>query len=125
MHMEIAAAFLMVLLISFNAVAGSSGSINSIVSKDRNSGNYTTVGEAIGNAPEFSQKPYIIHVLAGIYQEYILIPSTKINIHLFGDGPNHTIILANQNGSTIGTLYIPSCLISILHVYLYSPLNNS
>ncbi|CAK8538205.1 unnamed protein product [Lathyrus sativus] len=100
MHMEIAVAFIIVLLISFNAVAGSS-SINVIVSKDVRSGNYTRVGEAIRNAPDFSQKPYTIQVLAGIYQEYILIPSTKINIHLFGDGPNHTIILANQNGSTI------------------------
>ncbi|CAK8535572.1 unnamed protein product [Lathyrus sativus] len=99
--MEIAAAFIIVLLISFNAVAGSSSSINVTVSKDVRSGNYTRVGEAIRNAPDFSQKPYTIQVLAGIYQEYILIPSTKINIHLFGDGPNHTIILANQNGSTI------------------------
>lgn len=104
--MEIAAVLIIVLLISYNAAAGSSSSFNIIVSKYRNSGNYTTVCEAIANAPDLSQKPYTIHILAGIYQEYILIPSTKTNIHLFGDGPDLTIILAYQNGSTIGTLLL-------------------
>lgn len=81
---------------------GSGTNNNIIVSKDGSSGNYTTVGEAIANAPDLNPELYTIHVLAGIYEEYILIPPHKINIKLLGDGPNHTIILAHQNGSTIG-----------------------
>ncbi|XP_020232240.1 probable pectinesterase/pectinesterase inhibitor 46 isoform X1 [Cajanus cajan] len=71
-----------------------------IVSKD-GSGDYRTVGEAITEAPDLSEKPYTIHVRAGTYQEYILIPSHKTNIKLVGDGPHHTKIVGYQNGSTI------------------------
>ncbi|RDY01544.1 putative pectinesterase/pectinesterase inhibitor 22, partial [Mucuna pruriens] len=71
-----------------------------IVSKD-GSGDYTTVGEAIKKAPELSDKPYTIHVRAGTYEEYVIIPAEKTNIKLVGDGPHHTKIVGYQNGSTI------------------------
>lgn len=75
-------------------------SVMIIVSKD-GSGHYTSVGEAIRNAPYYSEQPYNIHILAGIYEEYILIPPSKTNIKLLGDGSTHTIIMGRQHGSTI------------------------
>jgi pectin methylesterase-like acyl-CoA thioesterase len=94
------------------AVMCSKGSSSNmiIVSKD-GSGHYRTVGEAIRNAPYYSEQPYNIHILAGIYEEYILIPPSKTNIKLLGHGSTHTIILGRQNGSTIGTLT------SLPHIY--------
>jgi len=79
-------------------------------------GNYTSVAEAVRNAPDLSDQTYTIHVLAGIYEEYVFIPPNKTNIKLLGDGSNQTIIVGHQNGSvgTIGMLpnYIYSHLIS-------------
>ncbi|RHN76624.1 putative pectinesterase [Medicago truncatula] len=95
------AAAVLVLGILFFKAFCSNGTINIIVSKDAGSGDYTSVGEAIRNAPDWSHQPYIVHVLAGIYEEYIFIPPSKINIKLLGHGSNHTILVAHQNGSTI------------------------
>ncbi|KAL2332547.1 hypothetical protein Fmac_020128 [Flemingia macrophylla] len=92
--MELTAAVVLLILVSVCCES------SVIVSKD-GSGDYTTVGEAIKNAPDLSDKPYTIHVRAGTYQEYILIPSHKTNIKLVGDGPHHTKIVGYQNGSTI------------------------
>jgi len=87
-----------------------------IVSKDENTGNYTSVAEAVWNAPDLSDQPYTIRVLAGIFEECVLIPPNKTNIKLLGDGSNQTIIVCHQNGSvgTIGMLpnYFYSHLIS-------------
>ena len=118
------AAAVLVLVILFLKGLCSNGTINIIVSKD-GSGNYTSVSEAIRNAPDWSHQPYIVHVLAGIYEEYIFIPPSKINIKLLGHGSNHTILVAHQNGSTIGTLssliylFYPH-LISLRYFYIYS-----
>lgn len=78
------------------------GSSSVVVSKD-GSGDYRTVGEAIMQAPDMSDRPYTIHVRAGTYQEYLFVPPHKTNIRLLGDGPHHTKIVGYQNGSTIGT----------------------
>ncbi|XP_061373126.1 pectinesterase-like [Gastrolobium bilobum] len=87
-----------VLLIFLSVSVYSHGTV--IVSKDGN-GDYTTVSEAITKAPDLSDKPYTIHVRAGTYEEYIVIPAEKTNIKLVGDGPHHTKIVSYQNGSTI------------------------
>jgi len=73
-----------------------------MVSQDGN-GDYRTVGEAIMNAPDMSEKPYTIYVRAGTYKEYLFIPPSKTNIRLFGDGPHHTKIVGYQSGIIIGT----------------------
>ncbi|XP_027343469.1 probable pectinesterase/pectinesterase inhibitor 12 [Abrus precatorius] len=88
----------LLLLFLLSASVCCHGSI--IVSKD-GSGDYTTVGEAILNAPDLSDKPYTIHVRQGTYEEYVVIPPEKTNIKLVGDGPQHTKIVGYQNGFTI------------------------
>lgn len=112
------AAAVLVLVILFLKALCSNGTINIIVSKD-GSGDYTSVGEAIRNAPDWSHQPYIVHVLAGIYEEYIFIPPSKINIKLLGHGSNHTILVAHQNGSTIGNF-----LTLLLYLFIFILLVN-
>jgi hypothetical protein len=100
----------MMFFLALAVMCSKGSSVMIIVSKD-GSGHYTSVGEAIRNAPYYSEQPYNIHILAGIYEEYILIPPSKTNIKLIGHGSTHTIIMGRQNGSTIGTLT------SLPHIY--------
>ncbi|KAI4345932.1 hypothetical protein L6164_013017 [Bauhinia variegata] len=85
--------FLILLSISYTFAA--------IVSKD-GSEDYTTIAEAIAQAPTFSAKPYIILVRAGIYEEYLIVPYEKTNIRLTGDGVKCTRIVGYR--STSGSL---------------------
>lgn len=48
-------------------------------------GDYTTIQEAIFNAPAKQTKPYLIYVMNGTYNECIDIPKTKPFIHLVGE----------------------------------------
>lgn len=69
--------------------------VNVVVAQD-GSGDYTTVTDAINAA---SQRPgnerFVIHVKAGIYNEYVKIESS--NIALIGDGIGRTIITGNRH----------------------------
>ncbi|MED6115964.1 hypothetical protein PIB30_095734 [Stylosanthes scabra] len=84
--------FVLVFLVCY-----SDGSV--IVAKD-GSGDYTSVSEAMKNAPRLSESVYTIHVREGTYEEYVIIHHDKTNIKLVGDGPRHTKIVGYQ-GSTI------------------------
>ncbi|RAL43824.1 hypothetical protein DM860_014325 [Cuscuta australis] len=61
------------------------------------SGNYTTVTEAVANAPEKSSKRYVIKIKAGVYRENVEVPKKKTNIMFLGDGRTNTIITGNRN----------------------------
>ncbi|KAK7325326.1 hypothetical protein VNO77_29488 [Canavalia gladiata] len=99
MHGKMESTGLIMLVIFLSvSICNCHGSV--IVSKD-GSGDYRTVGEAITNAPDMSEKPYTIHIRTGTYEEYVVIPAEKTNIKLIGDGPHHTKIVGYQNGSTI------------------------
>ncbi|XP_071911285.1 pectinesterase-like [Coffea arabica] len=69
---------------------------NVIVASD-GSGDYTRIGEAIANAPDFGTKRYVIKINAGIYGENVVIPREKINLMLTGDGMNSTILIGSKN----------------------------
>ncbi|KAI4345934.1 hypothetical protein L6164_013019 [Bauhinia variegata] len=107
--------FLILLSISYTFAA--------IVSKD-GSEDYTTIAEAIAQAPTFSAKPYIILVRAGIYEEYLIVPYEKTNIRLTGDGVKCTRIVGYRSTSgslipvnqsaTIGTLFPIYCNCTII-----------
>ncbi|XP_042512438.1 probable pectinesterase/pectinesterase inhibitor 20 [Macadamia integrifolia] len=76
-----------------------------VVNQD-GSGNFTTISDAIAAAPNNtnSQDGYFkIHVVKGVYEEYISIAKTKKNIMIVGDGINQTVITGNRSvagGST-------------------------
>ncbi|KAF7843166.1 putative pectinesterase/pectinesterase inhibitor 22 [Senna tora] len=81
---------------------GYGSTINNIVhvSKEGN-GDYTSVSEAIAQAPSMATQQYIIHVGSGSYEEYVHIPSDKTNIVLIGKGPDQTKIVGYDKGTTL------------------------
>ncbi|KAK7258951.1 hypothetical protein RIF29_24544 [Crotalaria pallida] len=70
------------------------------------SGNFTTINDAVAAAPNNSVSSNgfsVIHVVAGVYEEYVSIPKNKQYLMMIGDGVNQTIITGNQSvvgGST-------------------------
>ncbi|XP_057422064.1 pectinesterase/pectinesterase inhibitor PPE8B-like [Lotus japonicus] len=61
------------------------------------SGNYTTVMDAVKDAPEYNMTRYVIHVKKGIYKEYVEIKKKKWNIMIVGDGMDVTTISGNRS----------------------------
>ncbi|KAL3526957.1 hypothetical protein ACH5RR_011613 [Cinchona calisaya] len=68
---------------------------NATVSKSR-PGAYRTVMDAIAKAPTHSRSRYYIHVEAAVYNEIVLVPKSKTNIALIGDGADVTKITMNR-----------------------------
>ena len=79
--------------------------------------NNPTVGEAIENAPNFSDKPYVIKVKAGIYEESLNI-TRKTNIMIIGDGREKAKITGNRSlNFNIGMILSILCY-SLYHVLI-------
>ncbi|XP_028793275.1 putative pectinesterase/pectinesterase inhibitor 22 [Neltuma alba] len=55
-------------------------------------GDYTTIAQAISEAPSHSGTKHTILVRPGIYKELLHIPRDKTNILLIGDGRHNTVI---------------------------------
>ncbi|KAJ4823267.1 hypothetical protein Tsubulata_028443 [Turnera subulata] len=73
---------------------------NAVVAQD-GSGQYKTIMAAINAYPAKSTEPYIIHVKAGVYKEYVTVGKKHLNVFMYGDGPDKTIITGsrcNRNG---------------------------
>lgn len=66
------------------------------VAKDQ-SGEYTSIQQAINSVPDHSQTIITIIIKSGIYKEKIHVPSWKTNIALVGEDPNTTIISWNDH----------------------------
>lgn len=66
-------------------------------------GNYTTITEAIENAPSSSEEPYLIFVADGNYNEMLSV--SKPYIHLIGQSRENTCIqyAVNRTGNSDGT----------------------
>ena len=64
---------------------------DAIVAAD-GTGEYTSVQEAIDNAPDNSAAPYLIFVKNGEYDELVVVPEEKPFIHLIGQDKEKTII---------------------------------
>ncbi|KAK0601930.1 hypothetical protein LWI29_028871 [Acer saccharum] len=79
-----------------------------VVVKPDGSGNFTTINEAVAAAPNNtdiskSNGYFMIYVVAGVYEEYVSIPSNKKYLMMVGDGINQTVITGNRSvvdGST-------------------------
>ncbi|CAF2071006.1 hypothetical protein HID58_041531 [Brassica napus] len=69
---------------------------NLVVAKD-GSGDYVTVKEAVGAAPENSPTRFIIYIKQGVYSEIVEIGSSKTNITFVGDGQDSTILTGSLN----------------------------
>ncbi|GFP82143.1 pectinesterase/pectinesterase inhibitor ppe8b [Phtheirospermum japonicum] len=60
-------------------------------------GNFTTIEEALGAAPNNSDQRYVIHIKRGVYKEYLEISKKKKNIMMIGDGIDVTVISGNRS----------------------------
>ncbi|KAK1388469.1 Pectinesterase [Heracleum sosnowskyi] len=70
------------------------------------SGNFKTINAAVAAAPnktDGSKGYFVIYVVAGVYNEYVILDNNKRYIMMIGDGIGKTIITGNRNvvdGST-------------------------
>uniref|UniRef100_J3M6B0 Pectinesterase n=1 Tax=Oryza brachyantha TaxID=4533 RepID=J3M6B0_ORYBR len=75
--------------------------VNGVVTVDQGgAGNYTTIGDAVAAAPnnlDGSTGHYVIYVLAGVYDENVVVPKHKKYIMMVGDGISHTVITGNRS----------------------------
>ncbi|QCD98331.1 pectinesterase-like [Vigna unguiculata] len=69
---------------------------NVVVAQD-GSGQFKTIADAIASYPNGFQGRYYIYVKAGVYDEYITVPKTAVNLFLYGDGPGKTIVTGHKN----------------------------
>ncbi|CAL0302366.1 unnamed protein product [Lupinus luteus] len=78
---------------------------NVIVAKD-GSGQFKTIKDAIDAYPKGFKGRYIIYVKAGIYEEYITVPKTAVNVLIYGDGPQRTVVTGKRSfGAGIKTMF--------------------
>ncbi|CAN6371481.1 unnamed protein product [Urochloa humidicola] len=81
-------------------------SVNAVVTVDQSgAGNFTTVGAAVAAAPRNlngSGGYYLIHVLAGVYEENVTVPKHSKYIMMVGDGIGKTVTPATRaSGSMV------------------------
>ncbi|KAM6597061.1 hypothetical protein CsatA_007585 [Cannabis sativa] len=74
----------------------------SVVVNRNGTGNFSTISEAVAAAPNRSANSnitsyFVIYVAGGVYEEYVSIPSNKMNLMLIGDGINQTLITGNRS----------------------------
>ncbi|XP_052187444.1 putative pectinesterase/pectinesterase inhibitor 22 [Diospyros lotus] len=60
-------------------------------------GDYRSITQAINEAPNFSNRRYIIYIKRGVYRENIDMKKKKTNIMFVGDGIGATIVTGNRN----------------------------
>ncbi|KAK9055562.1 hypothetical protein SSX86_026646 [Deinandra increscens subsp. villosa] len=69
---------------------------NVTVAKD-GSGDFTTISKALEVLPENYQGRYVIYVKVGVYEENVIVTKKMVNITMYGDGSQKTIVTGNKN----------------------------
>ncbi|KAK2993435.1 hypothetical protein RJ640_002565 [Escallonia rubra] len=77
-------------------IDGRTWKANLTVAKD-GSGDCSTIMEALARAPLRSNERFTIVILAGIYEEYVVIGGHMTNIHFVGESRRTTIITGNRS----------------------------
>ncbi|KAL1536280.1 Condensin-2 complex subunit H2 [Salvia divinorum] len=67
-----------------------------VVAQD-GSGQFETITEAIAAVKSDAQNSTVIHVKAGVYNEYVSIPKGKNKVVMIGDGPETTKVTGNKS----------------------------
>lgn len=74
----------------------SNGNPNVVVAQD-GSGNFKTINEALNAMPKEYTGRYVIYVKAGTYKESVMVTKDMVNVFMYGDGPNQTVVTGNKN----------------------------
>ncbi|KAL5572276.1 hypothetical protein UlMin_021873 [Ulmus minor] len=69
---------------------------NVTVAKD-GSGDFRTINEALAAMPAKYQGRYVIYVKEGIYDETVIVTKKMVNVTLFGDGSQKSVITGSKN----------------------------
>ncbi|GFS38474.1 plant invertase/pectin methylesterase inhibitor superfamily [Actinidia rufa] len=69
---------------------------NVIVAKD-GSGTFKTISDALAAIPPKYAGRYIIYVKEGVYEEYVTVTKKMVNVTMYGDGSQKTIITGSKN----------------------------
>lgn len=69
---------------------------NLIVAKD-GSGNFTTINEALQHVPKNGEKPFVLYIKEGVYEEKVTFNKTFLHLMVIGDGPTRTRITGKLN----------------------------
>ncbi|KAK9715428.1 hypothetical protein RND81_06G164400 [Saponaria officinalis] len=72
------------------------------VSKNPNTGDFTTIQDAIDSLPLINLVRVIIKVKSGIYEEKVNIPQLKAFVSIEGEGADNTIVEWGDTAQTIG-----------------------
>ncbi|KAL2621942.1 hypothetical protein R1flu_002147 [Riccia fluitans] len=76
------------------------------------SGKYKSIQKAIDDAPEKSDKLYVIYIKKGTYSGQFIVPKKKTNLVLLGDGIGKTILTGKLNVKMEGiTTFLSATLI--------------
>ncbi|KAK9697422.1 hypothetical protein RND81_08G036300 [Saponaria officinalis] len=69
---------------------------NITVAKD-GSGNFTTINDCLKSLSENRTERIFIYVKEGIYEEYVTVTKKMVNITMYGDGSQKTVVTGNKN----------------------------
>lgn len=78
------------------AAAGDKPKPNVVVAKD-GSGDFKTINEALAAMPAKYEGRYVIYVKEGIYEEKVVITKKMVNVTMYGDGSQKSMISGNKN----------------------------
>ncbi|GAU29384.1 hypothetical protein TSUD_31910 [Trifolium subterraneum] len=69
---------------------------DAIVAKD-GSGKFKSINDALKQVPEKNQKPFVIFIKEGVYNEFVEVTKKMTHVVFFGEGPNKTRIIGKKN----------------------------
>lgn len=72
---------------------------NVIVAQD-GSGQFKTIGEALASYPKNQQGRFVIYVKAGVYDEYVTVTKKQVDVFMYGDGADKTIVTGSKSYAT-------------------------